>query len=333
MKSMLGLSLLLALPLLVLACKGDGGGNDEEAVRDTIRQAAVAKNDHDYDQLSQLVTANFYGVEPNPEALEDFLNQSLRIENLEIVSVTVAGDEATAEIARTEHGELIRETMFLLKVSGRWRLDRMEFVSKRGLEDEPGEAPPLPMAPEEEPGPPELTAEEELLASMVLAAEEVDEVFPSLVQIQQVFQGPVSNEDEIKRSIDPEERRAELETYSRVAGYEASYAPAGEEVAIRIELALYATAEGGSGSLKDQLEDQEGSGGFDRFDVGQIGDEAEGGTGESIPGVLGTGILLRVDRVLAIVVVIGSEEDVKDDLRELAVRLADRIQAAIQGQE
>jgi hypothetical protein len=169
------------------------------------------------------------------------------------------------------------------------------------------------------------------LASMVRTAEEVGEALPGLAPVQQTHVGPVSNEDEIDRAIDPDVRRADIQKYGRVSGYEASYSPLDGEEEILIMLELYQTPEGASGFLRDMLEDPQTFGGLDEFDASGIGDEAGGRTGEPIPGVPATGIVLRVDRVVAVVSISQSEEDVRDGVRQLAEKVARRVEAALEG--
>jgi hypothetical protein len=150
-------------------------------------------------------------------------------------------------------------------------------------------------------GPParEITVDD--LALMALTAGEVDKALPGLAPVQQTFQGPVSNEDAIGRAMDPEEMRADIDKYGRIGGYETSYAPGEGEEEILITLELYETAEGASDFPRDP------------------------------PGVPSTTIFLRVDRVFAGVSVSLSEEDVLEEVRQLAHRLEERIEAVIEG--
>lgn len=110
------------------ACGGDG--NDEDAVRDTIREFAAAYNDRDFDRLAQLGTVNFFGFEPTAEAVQERFEVETasgfipeKLENLEIVSVTVDGDKATATVTRTENGQTKRLIWSLVKVDDRWLVD------------------------------------------------------------------------------------------------------------------------------------------------------------------------------------------------------------------
>lgn len=187
-------------------------------------------------------------------------------------------------------------------------------------------------SPEDEGLPAELSAEVVLLGSMVFTADEVGEALPRLAPILEISRDLVFNEDEVARADDPDDTRADIENFGRLVGYEASYLPEEGPEEVLVVVGLYETAEGASGFLKEMLEDPETFGALDEFDVGEIGDEANGRTGELILGVPATGILLRVDRVFAIVTVSLSEEDVRDEVGQFARKLAERIEAAIQGQ-
>ncbi len=306
--------LMLALSAIVNC---GGGGNDEDEVRDTIREVVTAINDQDAEKLSQLVTANLFGVEPTPEALEDLLGAFFKIENLEIVSVTADGDRATAEITRTEDGATVREIMSLVKVDGRWRLDNVDGNGDEDLEGEPGVA----VTPGEEPGARELTPEEELLASLVLTEEEVGEVFPG--QEWRVFS-------------QPEEFFGEEPPLGQVASLVAFYEP--QQVADVFEvstlLLLFETAEDAGKQFQEMSRlALEGGPGveIEQFDAAGIGDEAHGQVNRT-PEVY-TSVLLRVDRVVVdISLPLGlTDEDMRDAARQLAQKLAEKIQASLEG--
>ncbi len=277
------LPLLLALPLLALAC-GDGG-NDEDAVRDAIREGVAAFNDRDADKLSQLVTANFFGVEPTAEAIEDVLGEAtVKIENVELLSVTVDDDKATAEITRTLYGKTIHDTMSLVKVDSRWLLERWEDSK-------------------------ELTAEEELLASMALTAQEVREALP----------------EEVETSLGGPERGERSE--GEVARWAQRYESAGGEM-VAMDLRLYETA---AAAAERFAKESDPSRDPEHFDITDVGDEAEGGVSESPDGLLFTNTFLRVDRVLVLLAVGPSEEEQRAVLLALAERLAEKVEAALEG--
>ncbi len=279
---------LLTVPMLALACGGDG--NDEDAVRATIEEFVAAVNDQDYDKLAQLVTANTFDVEPTPEVLKEALGPSITLEDLEIVSVAVDGDKATAEITRTVDGRTVRAIQSLVKVDGRWRLDRA-------------------VAPEEQ-----VTADEELLASMVLTAQEVREALPEGI--------------ETARSFPQRVERSEGE----IARWSQFYESTGGEV-VTTDLRLYETADVARKRFlveSDPAKDPEGVE-IVRFDVGDIGDQAEGSVSESFDGRLFTNVFLRVDRVLVLLVVGPSEEEQRAVLLALAERLAEKVEAALEG--
>ena len=117
----------------------------EDDVLDAIRDYIEAFNDRDPDRLVGLVTADFAGAEPTRAAMDRFLRMEpagVKIEDLEIVSVTMDNDEAAAEINATENGQTLSATISLVKASGHWRLDDIEIASLQssanaGTADEP----------------------------------------------------------------------------------------------------------------------------------------------------------------------------------------------------
>ncbi len=277
------LPLLLALPLLALACGGDG--NDEDVVRATIEEFVAAVNDQDYDKLAQLVTANTFDVEPTPEVLKEALGPSITLEDLEIVSVAVDGDKATAEITRTVDGRTVRAIQSLVKVDGRWRLDRA-------------------VAPEEQ-----VTADEELLAAMVLTAQDAREALPE--EIETALGWPVM--------VD--------RTEGHVARWAQRYQSAGGEM-VEMDLRLYETAESAADRFAAESVPRRDP---EDFDVVDVGDEAKWGVSESFDGRLFTNVFLRVDRVLALLAVGPSDQEQGAVLLQLAQKLAENIEAALEG--
>ncbi len=102
---------LLVLGILAIACGDDGGENDEDASRNTIQEAITACNAGDSERYNELRTAG--GPSCPPGAPNE----------LEVLSVTVDGDEATAEIILTDNeGEPNEFTVVLRKEDGRWLL-------------------------------------------------------------------------------------------------------------------------------------------------------------------------------------------------------------------
>ena len=277
-----GLLSLLTVPMLALAC---GGGNDEDAVRDAVREWVTAFNDEDFDQLRQLVTANLFGVDPAAEDFEEALGEfAVKIENLEFLSVTVDGDKATAEITRIQDGRTLHDTMFLVKVDSRWLMDRLSASE-------------------------ELSVDEELLASMVLTAREVREALPE--EVETALGGPERGE------------RSEGE----VARWAHRYESAGGETVV-MDLRLYETADAAADRFAKESDPSRDP---EHFDVADVGDEAEGSVSESFDGRLFTNAFLRVDRVLVLLAVGPSEEEQRAVLLTLAERLAEKVEAALEG--
>lgn len=100
---------LLALGILAIACGDNGGGNDDPAIRDVLQESVTACNEGDSVRMNELTTASGLACPPDPP------------NDLEIVSVTIEGDEATAEIILTDNEGAPNEyTMELRKEDGRW---------------------------------------------------------------------------------------------------------------------------------------------------------------------------------------------------------------------
>ena len=106
---------LLVLGILAIACGDDDGGNDEDAIRDTIQEALTACNAGDSERFNELQTATGPGCPTTPDPNE-----------FEVLSVTVDGDEATVEGILTDNaGETYEDTVILRKEDGRWLVHRV----------------------------------------------------------------------------------------------------------------------------------------------------------------------------------------------------------------
>ncbi len=102
---------LFVLGILAIACGDDG--NDEDAIRNTIQEAHTACNALDFERYRELITAGSPGCPPGAP------------NEVESLSVTVDGDEATAELIVTNNeGEPTEYTMGLRKEDGRWLVHR-----------------------------------------------------------------------------------------------------------------------------------------------------------------------------------------------------------------
>ncbi len=105
---------LLVLGILAVACGDDGGENDEDAIRNTIQESITACNEGDSERYDELITAARPGC---PSGAPN---------TIEVLSVTVDGDEATAELIVTnKDGVLIEYTMTLRKEDGSWLVHRV----------------------------------------------------------------------------------------------------------------------------------------------------------------------------------------------------------------
>ncbi len=111
-------SLLLVLGTIAAACNDDGDDeSDEDAIRNVLQEHVAAVNDRDFDRVGETITANF---EAGSRYRAFEANPNFRLGDLEILSVTVAGDEATAMITH----DLGSDTLLLIREDGRWLIDR-----------------------------------------------------------------------------------------------------------------------------------------------------------------------------------------------------------------
>ena len=117
-------ALLLVLGALAAACgdgDDDGDGSDEDAIRNVIQELVATINDRDSEgkvdlvRLAETHTANF----ATTSSFRDIDDPNFKLENLEILSVTIAGDEATASITVLPGPA----TVLLQKEDGRWLID------------------------------------------------------------------------------------------------------------------------------------------------------------------------------------------------------------------
>ena len=113
--------LLVVIGTLAAACGdgdgGDGGESNEAAIRDVVQELAAAVNDRDFDRLAELSTDFFETTEVFQIIMDD---PDFRLENFEIVSVTVTGDMATVLTTTTEDGQTDQDTVLLVREDGRW---------------------------------------------------------------------------------------------------------------------------------------------------------------------------------------------------------------------
>ena len=117
--------LLVVIGTLAAACGdgdgGDGGESNEDAIRDVVQELAAAVNDRDFDRLAELSTDFFETTEVFQIIMDD---PDFRLENLEIISVTVTGDEATVLTTTSEDGQTDQDTVLLKREDGyRWLVD------------------------------------------------------------------------------------------------------------------------------------------------------------------------------------------------------------------
>ncbi len=100
---------LLVLGILAIACGDDGGGNDEDAIRETLHTVIDACNAEESERVAELETSARPGCPPGAP------------NDVEVLSVTIDGDEATAVTIRTDNeGETHEEAVVLRKEDGSW---------------------------------------------------------------------------------------------------------------------------------------------------------------------------------------------------------------------
>ncbi len=97
---------LLVLGILAIACGDDGGGNDEDAIRDTFQAVTDACNAGDSERVAELETSARPGCLPH--GLHEFL------------SVRVEGDQAQVDTTHTHNGEAEIEFLIFRKEDGSW---------------------------------------------------------------------------------------------------------------------------------------------------------------------------------------------------------------------
>ena len=154
-----------------------------------------------------------------------------------------------------------------------------------------------------------LTAEEDLLASMALTAQEVREALSE--EVETTLGGPERGE------------RSEGEVARWAQKYESD---GGEMVAV--DLRLYETADAAADRFAKESDPRRDP---EHFDVADVGDEAEGSVSESSDGRLFTNAFLRVDKVLVLLAVGPSEEEQRAVLLALAERLGEKGGVALEG--
>ena len=121
---MLVAALLLVLGAIAAACGDDDDGDesDEDAIRNVVQEHVAVFNDRDFDRIAELTTANF----ETTAAFRTFMNDpNFRLENLEITSVMVAGDEATVTVNHGGSHQSTGDRILLKREDGRWLIDNI----------------------------------------------------------------------------------------------------------------------------------------------------------------------------------------------------------------
>ncbi len=118
---------LALIVALTAACGDDGGGSDEDAVRDAVRELTAVVNDRDFDFHRRLLEISTDDFETSTAFRIIVGDPGYRIVDLEIISVEVVGDSATV-IATTieERRGAHRDDLFFSRVDGRWLIDSIQ---------------------------------------------------------------------------------------------------------------------------------------------------------------------------------------------------------------
>ncbi len=102
-------AVLVVLVTIAAAC-GDDDESDEDAIRDTIEEMFAACNEGDSERVAEVASLGCPPGAPNDQ---------------EVLSVTVDGDEATAEVILTDNdGDAFEFIVVLRKEDGRWLVHR-----------------------------------------------------------------------------------------------------------------------------------------------------------------------------------------------------------------
>ena len=164
-----------------------------------------------------------------------------------------------------------------------------------------------------------------------------------------------SNEDVVKDANDKEDEAEDIERYRRVTGYQEAFtsleALSNWEGVFGIGtfVNLYEDADGASGDLLDNVDDAKRAVGttayhvtlkdVEEFTLDGIGDESArlivtlSVTDDAYQSFYGTVVMFRRGRLIgAVLIVRGDEEDVREEVTELAHKLDERILAVLRGE-
>jgi hypothetical protein len=179
-----------------------------------------------------------------------------------------------------------------------------------------------------------LTAEQ--LGAMVLSKEELGETFTQLELLAEES-GPQPNDKFLESFQDESEGQGFIDEFGRVTGYEQVYqGPA----LVAQSLTLYETADGAGAAIDSLLEDAGQQSGIElvEFDAGTIGDESQAVVMRQAGTALSALVFFRIEEIEALVVVtvsegspLADEAALQSDVSDLAQRLDDKIEAALEG--
>lgn len=173
------------------------------------------------------------------------------------------------------------------------------------------------------------------LAALVLSKEELGEKFAELTHFAEES-GPQPNAAFLMDFEDADEGRRFIDDFGRVTGYDQVFqGPA----LVAQSLTLYGTSGGAAEAMAVLLDETEQVPGIElkEFDAGAIGDESKAVVMSQAGAALSTMVLFRIDTVGGLLAVTVSEASpladevaLKSDARDLARKLADKIEAALE---
>jgi hypothetical protein len=162
-----------------------------------------------------------------------------------------------------------------------------------------------------------------------ITAEDLPSIFPTEGEIAEILGVEFSRE--VRQDLGQEYEGIDIEKYGLVSGYVASYGPQDQEQGVLMSLGLFETPEGASGVFQDMLKGLEPET-DQKFDLGDIGDEAQGlvhRTSPNEPSVASG--LLRVDKLMVFIAFFtmgdSPAQDISPAVRELAAKAAMKIES------
>lgn len=132
-------ALLVAAPLLLAACGGDGGDSDEDQITEVITTSVKTTDPADCTKLQtqRFVEQSNYatGEDAVAQCEEDVKDTSNDPDSVEVTDISVDGDSATANV--TFEGAALdgsTATVALVKDGDQWKLDELTDIPELNAE-------------------------------------------------------------------------------------------------------------------------------------------------------------------------------------------------------